>query len=272
MKNIITLLTSLLFINLIFSQVSPTTGKKTLEVKETYEGEYFEEVKQGDLPTATIEAMKTKFPKAFIKYGFNDITIKEVGQVNYPSQTSSSNSIKFQANIIDNSTGNFFKVRISMMGWSPKYIIKERVKEKATINEKVKDYCSEIKVIKDKFEDKTTFYSPYVGQISLGKSIGEGEDGSVYMFLVANGSQFSINKKGLIILFNDGNKISKPNEAITVKMGKGKYFDYKATIKLNEEEIKLFTEKTVTDFRLYIYDVEVENGTDLQEYLKCMTN
>ncbi|WP_010523154.1 hypothetical protein [Aquimarina agarivorans] len=270
MKKIITLLTSLLFVNSIYSQIAPTTGKKILEVKESYDGEYFEKVKQGDLPSTTIEAMKKKFPKTFIKYGFTDITIKEVGKVDFPSTSTSANNFKFQANLIDNKTGNLYKVRIGMMSWAPKYIIKERIKEVKKEKTVAKDYCNEIKVIKDKFEDKTTYYSPSVGKISLGKSTGEKEDGSIYMFLVANSSQFSTSEKGLIILFDDGTKISKPNESIRVKMGKGKYFDYKATIKLNDEEIKLFKEKIVTDFRLYIYDEEVKNGKDLQEYINCM--
>jgi|GEM_PF-1646090 len=251
-----------------FAQTAPTTGRKILEVKETHEGEYFYKI--NSLPQIE-EVMKKKLLKSFVKYGFRDITIKEVGAVDLSKIIASSNNIRYQANIVDNTTGKFFKVRIGLMSWSPRYIIKERIKEVVKEETVVKDYCNEIKVIKDKFDDKITYYSPSVGKISLGKSIGEKEDGSIYMFLVANSSQFSTSKKGLIILFDDGTKISKPNESIRVKMGKGKYFDYKATIKITEEEIKLFKEKIVTDFRLYIYDEEVKNGKDLQEYINCMT-
>jgi len=49
----------------------------------------------------------------------------------------------------------------------------------------------------------------------------------------ATSSQFLTGKKGLIILFEDGSKISKPQQAVKVKVGKGKYFDYKLTLRLS---------------------------------------
>ncbi len=162
MKKIITLLSVFLLANINYSQVAPTSGKKTLEVKETYKGEYMQKVTNGGLSSVVISAMKKRIPKKLKKYGFNDITITEVGKVNTPvskatkmsnlaggnegagkaqlqvAKTSnqinaavdriyteeSDNDWKFQVNFIDNETKEEFKVRLNM-SYNPKYIIKK---------------------------------------------------------------------------------------------------------------------------------------------------
>lgn len=144
-----------------FSQIAPK-GKKTLQVTEKYKGEYMQRVFQSKhLSNNVINVMKKRLPKKLQKYGFNDITITEVGQVLVPISTTtkmgnlvSNKSIgqaqlqqaktvgqieravdkmyeeeidgdwKFQVNILDNITNKVFKIRLSLT-YKPKYIIKE---------------------------------------------------------------------------------------------------------------------------------------------------
>ncbi|GFD83819.1 hypothetical protein KUL118_66810 [Tenacibaculum sp. KUL118] len=137
-------------------------GKKTLEVKESYKGEYMQNVTSGDLSNAVLKAMKKRVPKKLKKYGFENITITEIGKVLKPVSITSKmgaivggnkelgraqlevaktkgqiesavdkmyskdvdNDWKFQVNLIDNKTNKIYKIRLSL-GYNPKYIIKE---------------------------------------------------------------------------------------------------------------------------------------------------
>jgi len=144
----------------VIAQVAPI-GKKTLKVKESYEGEYMQ--KMIDHPSGALENhMRKSIPKKLKKYGFNDITIIELGMVRVPVSTATKmskavggnkgagkaqlklakthseieravdkmyekdvdNDWKFQVNFIDNNTKEEYRVRLSMMSKAPKYIIK----------------------------------------------------------------------------------------------------------------------------------------------------
>ncbi len=161
MKNTISLLIIMLSLSLN-AQTAPTTGKKVLEVKETFEGEYNQDVSTSGLSKAVISAMEKRLPKKLEKYGFTDITINEVGKVKTPkslatkmSEAAGGNDAvgkaqlrqaetteqietavdkiyaddadidwKFQVNFTDNTTGYVYKVRLSMT-YAPKYIVKK---------------------------------------------------------------------------------------------------------------------------------------------------
>jgi hypothetical protein len=172
MQNLKTIIVALFLTLNLNAQVAPTTGKKILEVKETYEGEYLQIVKREKLSKVVLDAIKERVPEKLIKYGFTDISITEVGQVSAPEDwTSKMASItsnksvgramlttaktygeisaainkmyepenneenwKFQANFKDNTSGKEFKIRINLM-YSPQYIIKESDLIKGLTNE-----------------------------------------------------------------------------------------------------------------------------------------
>lgn len=281
MKNSIPLLIvlTLLFSIKSYSQIAPTGGKKVLEVKETYEGEYQKQVTKADIHPNVLVSMKKNVIKKSAKFGFTDITIEEVGQVSYPSSsTSSENNFKFQANIIDNSTKNKYKLRISIMGHAPKYIIKEvkspklEVVSEQIVEKEDVDYCSKITKSVDNFDKKTNYYSPFSGLISFSKTIGKGKDDDIYISITAKSSSFNTGKYGVSILFKDETRIDRKSEEIKVKMGKGKYFDYKAFFLLTEDEINKLTTSEITDIKLYVYTEEIKNGAEIMEYLKCLSD
>ena len=75
------------------------------------------------------------------------------------------------------------------------------------------------------------------------------------------------------ILFEDGTKLTKPQEKIDTKTSSGRGYIYSAFIQLSQSEIKLLTEKNITDTRLYIYDgkVDKDSAKKIREYLKCLS-
>ena len=59
--------------------------------------------------------------------------------------------------------------------------------------------------------------------------------------------------KGVIILFTDGTKLEYPAN-ISVSVNSGANYDYSSFLTLDEAAMKLFSEKTVEGFKLYIYE------------------
>jgi hypothetical protein len=162
MKKIIIIFTLLIAFN-INAQKVPTSGKKTIPVKESRIGEYLQILKK-NIPQAIVENCKKTVTRKLKKYGFTDITITGVGQVLVPEEwptrldklaennralgeaqlsvanttaeiTAAVNKMyqaddndevdkNFQVNFVNNKTGKSFKLRVSFFK-SPKYIIKE---------------------------------------------------------------------------------------------------------------------------------------------------
>jgi len=148
----------------ISAQIAPTTGKKTLEVKESFKGEYLQSVYKNGLSSVVIKGITERVPTKLVNYGFTDITITEVGKVSSPENwtddlakasglttnrakgeamlttantyseiTAAVNKMyepdnegnwKFQVNFTDNISKSTYKIRINMM-YNPQYIIKE---------------------------------------------------------------------------------------------------------------------------------------------------
>lgn len=133
-------------------------------------------------------------------------------------------------------------------------------------------FCSKIQEIKDKFEDKVTFYTPTENGISFTKIVEKGKT-FIYLSVKVNGSTLNVSEKGLAILFGDGTKFNKPEVSIDTKVSSGSGYVYSAFIQLTQAEIKLFTENNITDTRVYIYDgsVDTDSAKKIKEYLKCLS-
>ncbi|WP_159023117.1 hypothetical protein [Formosa sp. L2A11] len=133
-------------------------------------------------------------------------------------------------------------------------------------------FCSKIEYQKDKFEDKETFFSPYENGISFMKTIVNGKP-TIYLSVRINGSTPNVGKKGLNLLFEDGSKLTRPEADIDVKVSGGSGYIYSAFIEPTPSEIKLLTEKNITDKRLYIYDgtVDIDSAKKIRAYLKCLS-
>ena len=88
---------------------------------------------------------------------------------------------------------------------------------------------------------------------------------------MVHGEGLNVNGKGVWILFEDGTKISKPNADLQIDVATNGY-RYAGFIELTKNDIKLLTEKTMTDKRLVIYDgsIDTNSAVILKEYLKCL--
>jgi hypothetical protein len=132
-------------------------------------------------------------------------------------------------------------------------------------------FCSKIKQKKDKFEDKETFITPVEDGISLYKAIENGKS-TIYLSVRVNGGTLNISEKGLNILFEDGTKFTKPEESIETEVGSGSGYVYSAFVQLTQADIKLLSEKNITDTKVYVYEgtVDKDSAKKIREYLKCL--
>lgn len=129
-----------------------------------------------------------------------------------------------------------------------------------------KDYwCKDIVKNYDKFTNKIKYTSPTDKHVYFLK-----EDGVTYIYLEAHGKTTSVGSKGVIILLNNG-KIENPSALIDIKYDGDGWYTYTTLFALSESEIKLLSENYITDYRLYVYDFKLDNGSLYREYLKCLT-
>jgi len=133
-------------------------------------------------------------------------------------------------------------------------------------------FCSKIEQQKDKFEDKVTFFTPTENGISFMKSIEKGKT-FIYLSVKVNGSTLNVSEKGLNLLFEDGTKFTKPEAKIDTKPSSGSGYIYSAFVQLTSADIKILTQKNITDTRLFIYDgtVDKDSAKAIREYLKCLS-
>lgn len=133
-------------------------------------------------------------------------------------------------------------------------------------------FCSEIKSENDKFDNKQRKITPTEAGISFLK-ITENDKSKIFLSISLNGRTLNVGGKGVNILFDDGSKFIKAETKIDVNVNSGSTYNYSAFIQLNDDEIKILSEKNITDKRLYIYDslVDKESAKRIKEYLKCLT-
>ncbi len=131
-------------------------------------------------------------------------------------------------------------------------------------------YCDKTEIKVDKFSSEKQTTTPYEFEYRLSK-YEKDNDVDIYLTLRTYGISLKSGKKGAIILFDDGTKLEKPNAKVSVESSEGKGWDYSIFIKLDQTDINTLKNKTITDYRLYIFDREMDktNAFNLKEYLKC---
>lgn len=121
------------------------------------------------------------------------------------------------------------------------------------------DDCSNsLETDKDKFTGEVSIRTPINEPMCINKVIDKNQ---IYYYLRIEviGETPSVVKKGVMVLFSDGSKLSKPNEKIDVRVNKyGSGYEYTSFIVLTKKEVDLFAKKKATDVRLYIYDREID--------------
>lgn len=129
----------------------------------------------------------------------------------------------------------------------------------------------EIKKEVDKFEGTIRFRTDDFKWCSFTKVV-KSSDTLYYVYLTAEGMTANYLKRGVIILFTDGSKIEKNDAEVDCKYRAGTMYDYSAFIRLTEDDLNQLTTKTMSAFRLYIYDrgFGEKKALKLAESLKCL--
>jgi hypothetical protein len=113
--------------------------------------------------------------------------------------------------------------------------------EASQVERTVDEFTNEIKI-------NTNIFSP----ITLYKHINKGKPTIYYLSLEVDALTASFNNRGVIILFTDGTKWSKPNEAVKISASDG--IKYNSFIQLTPQDVNLFATKTIKKYRLSVYD------------------
>ena len=176
----------------------------------------------------------------------------------------SSNDKEYALEIVNEEIGTIF------YRYDPSYIFNYELEVVGGLDYPKGFFCDEIEYEKDKFENIERFYTPIKDGILYLKTRENGKT-TIYMTVRVHGKELSVNGKGFYVLFEDGTKISKPDDVITVDVATNGYV-YEGFVELTRNDIKLLTEKIMTDKRLIVYDgtVDKDSAIILKEYLKCL--
>ncbi len=135
-------------------------------------------------------------------------------------------------------------------------------------------FCNKLESKKDDFSDEIKVQNPFSLSTKeyIHKIINK-SDTTYYLSLKAYGSTVTVDGKGVVVLFEDGTKLEKPDEKIDVTAGQ-KDFDYSCFIRLSKDDIQLLRKTKITKYRLYIYDTNVSPfaAESLVKYTNCIVN
>lgn len=133
-------------------------------------------------------------------------------------------------------------------------------------------FCSQIEYEKDKFENDERYYTPIQSGINFVKLIKNGGKPTYYLSVLLGSHNLNYDGKGLYILFEDGSKFSKSNAIYKVELIKTDWYRYFVFETLTANDLKMFSEKIITDVRVFINDntVDKESALKIREYAKCL--
>lgn len=108
----------------------------------------------------------------------------------------------------------------------------------------------------DEFDNTTRFETTETGDIKIYKFIEQAET-TYYLSMYAYSEYCTAGCTGIIILFTDGTKWSKPNEKIDMDVSgdnsKGS-FEYRGFVTLTKTDRTIFSTKQIKAYKLYIFD------------------
>lgn len=137
--------------------------------------------------------------------------------------------------------------------------------------EKINDsICSEVSFKEDKFNGEKTYSSPDIDNISFIKYVNKNKINQ-YVSISIYDTYFSgYNNYGLSILFKSGKKIIRSKEKVDVDPSTGADWRYSVFFVPTINEIKLFKNEEIETIKLYIFDKEINRGTDLNLFARCI--
>lgn len=137
-----------------------------------------------------------------------------------------------------------------------------------------KDYfCNKLESKKDDFTGETKIQNPIslTTKEYIYKNINQSDTTYYLSFETTGVGEPIVDGKGVIILFENGSKLEKPNEEIDVKVGQKDYV-YSCFIKLTKQDLDLLRKNNISKYRLYIFDAKLSQyeSIRLQNYIDCI--
>lgn len=134
------------------------------------------------------------------------------------------------------------------------------------------NWCSKIVRTVDDFTDEVEIRTPIYVNPRIIKYITTNGVASYYLYLSLDDSYCTAGGKGLIILFKDGTKFTRPNIEVDLNYYSGDKFTYSVFVPISQSEVKMFSQKEISKFKMYIFersfsDKEIEA---FKEFANCI--
>ena len=127
----------------------------------------------------------------------------------------------------------------------------------------IDEYTNEITI------STSMFIKPNITKIitTSGKSV-------YYLYVSLEDSYCTVDGVGLVVLFTDGTKISKPSLSVDCNYYGGEGYTYSSFIRLTQNEVILFSQKEIKGYKLYIFNesVSTENALEFKNMVECLIN
>lgn len=156
---------------------------------------------------------------------------------------------------------------------SPYLEIDEQIEVQTMLGKSIK----EITITKDKYSPtKVTYRSPISKGVQLmpiffTRVDDLGESSNIYVYMRANGGTLNVGKTGVDILFLD-ETILNLSEVSVKPEAASRGYEYTSFFKMSPEMIESFKKSLIDSYRLYIYEVDLDDRTSkqIQDYFKAI--
>lgn len=133
-----------------------------------------------------------------------------------------------------------------------------------------KDFISDIDKSVDDFTGEISIFSPWKSGVGVQKKIKKGK--SVTQLILRLPSERLLRGKGVVVLFSDGTKWSRPNEQIYIE-GENSGYSLTSIINLNAQDGTLFQKKRIKKFRMISEDGGLQDvdGDIIKAYISIIS-
>ena len=139
-------------------------------------------------------------------------------------------------------------------------------------NDSCYNWCSCISRKVDDFTNEVKISTPFYTKPSIDKYIYPNGTIKYYLYLSLDDSYCTAGGTGLIILFKDGTKFSRPNIKVDMDYYSGDKFTYSVFIPITQNEVKIFAQKEISKFKMYIFERNFKeiDIRAFKEYANCI--
>ena len=141
-----------------------------------------------------------------------------------------------------------------------------------TIAQSLPKACKKITRELDDFSGEVILSTPYGWNMPVITKVIDGESEVIYFTLYANGLTLNVGEKGVIMLLDNGDRITRPEAKIDVDAQENGW-RYSAMFRLTDEEVETLSNTTINKFQLYVYDMTIhkKGKATLMTQMGCLS-